>query len=118
MKVLIVEVVQASIHRFSDGHMLTIDCPKAMMVLLYVAVGVGEGHPIIKSCRSYDDIFVVGYQHTYCVVCHSESILQTFGTVPFGHVVESDGHSQSWVQHPVVIRVKLANEGCQPVHHS
>ncbi len=73
MKVLIVEVVRASIHRFSDGHMLTIDCPKAMMVLPFVAVGVGDYHPIVRSGRSYDDLLVVGvhygrtdlsYQHT------------------------------------------------------
>ncbi len=58
MKVLIVEVVRASIHRFSDGHMLTINCPKAMMVLPSVAVSVGDDHPIIRSGRSYDDLFM------------------------------------------------------------
>ncbi len=126
MKVLIVEVVRASIHRFSDGHMLTIDFPKAMMVLPFVAVGVRDDHPIVRSGRSYDDLFMVGihygitdisYQHTDCVVCHSETILQTFGTVPCSHIAESDGHLQSWVQSLAVIRVELANQGCQPVHH-
>ncbi len=126
MKVLIVEVVRASIHRFSDGHMLTINCSKAMMVLPPVAVGVGDDHPIIRSGRSYDDLFVVGihygrtilsYQHTDCVACHSETLLQTFGTVPCSHVVESLGHLQSWIQRLAVIRVELANQGCQPVHH-
>ncbi len=107
VNVLIVEVVRASIHRFPDGHMLTIDCPKAMMVLPSAAVGVGADHPIIRSGRNYDDLFMVGihygrgtdlsYQHTDCVVCNSEIILQSFGTVCCSHVAESDGHLQSWV---------------------
>ncbi len=53
VKVLIVEVVRASIHRFSDGHMLTIDWPKAMMLLPSAAVGVGDDHLIVRSSRSY-----------------------------------------------------------------
>ncbi len=106
--------------------MITIDCPKAMVVLSPVAVVIGNDHPVFRSGRSYDDLFMVGvhycctdisYQQTDCVVCHLETILQNFGTVPCRHVAESDGYLQSWIQRLAVIRVELANQGCQPVHH-
>ncbi len=64
--------------------MLTIHCPKAMMVLPLVALGVGNDHLIVRSGRRYDDLFMVGvhyggsdlsYEQTDTVVCHMETIL-------------------------------------------
>ncbi len=64
--------------------MLTIDCPKAMMVLPLAAVVVGNDHPIVKSGRRYDDLFMVGvyygrsdlsYEQTDSDVCYMETIL-------------------------------------------
>ncbi len=106
--------------------MFTINCPKTVMVLSPLAIVIGDDHPVFRSGRSYNDLFVVGfhygstdvcYQQTNCVVCHSETILQTFRAVPCSHIMESDGHLQSWVQRLAVIGVLLANDWCQPLYH-
>ncbi len=64
--------------------MHVIHCPNAMMVLSLVAVAVGNDHPIVRSDRHYNDLFIVGspygrsdlsYEQTDSVVCHTETIL-------------------------------------------
>ncbi len=106
--------------------MFTINCPKTVMVLPPLAVVIGDDHPVIRSGRSYDDFFMVGihygctdlcYPLTNCVVCHFETLLQTFGAVSCSHIMESNGHLQSWVQHLAVIGVLLANDWCQPLYN-
>ncbi len=88
MKVLIVEVVRASIDVFSDGQMLTIDCPKAMMVLPSAAVGVGDDHPTVRSGRSYDDLFVVCIHYAGMTYAMSTQIVLYANLEPYCKLLE------------------------------